>query len=86
MWWHLLGYDGAKVSGNVMTANEDLITRSTRWLHAGGVVSCKACQSQKTETDRIKAFVHLADFGHAGQHYAPWDDLDVICQSFKHKK
>lgn len=71
---------------NVMTANEDLITWNIRWRLAGGVVSCKTCHSQQPETQRGKAFEHLPGCGYAGQHCTPWDDLDVICQSFKHDK
>lgn len=69
-----------------MTANEDLITWNTRWRIEGGVVSCKTGQSQQPETDRGTAFEHPPGCGYAGQRSTPLDDLDVICQSFKHDK
>jgi len=52
----------------------------------GTLIFYKACNSQQTETDRATAFEHLPGCGYAGQRSTPWDDLDIIFQSFKHDK
>ncbi|AFK70908.1 hypothetical protein YSA_07657 [Pseudomonas putida ND6] len=40
----------------------------------------------RPETDRAAAFEHPSGCGHAGQHRTLRDDLEFICQSFKHEK
>ncbi|MGH8385009.1 MAG: hypothetical protein ACRESJ_05870 [Pseudomonas sp.] len=67
-----------------MSANDDLIEWNTHWRLAAGIVSCKACKAQQREIDRSAPFSHHPGCGQAAKSGLPWDQLDLICHTFKH--